>query len=272
MFAARNAPAKPTKSVLLFDPMNPNTETQLTPAPAGQLEPLPASSPLQILEAAVKAGITGENVAVVKELLAMRREEMNLENKRSFNRAFFLLKQKIATMDFYADKVAKTKSGEVAYRYCSESEIAEKLEPVLAEYGFALMFGQRRDADMVIVEITLIHRDGHEEKREYAVRTGAVNAMKDATAADAGSTTSAWRHLMIKLFGLKSRISETDDAANAGEKIGPEHIATLKEMVAKVGKGEAAFLKFARVDSFQDIRSADYDHLFRELQARIDAL
>lgn len=228
----------------------------------------PATSTIQLLEAAVRGGITSENVAVVKEIIAMRREELTFQNKVAFNRAFFRLKQEISTMDFYADKQALTKSGDVAYEYCSERELAEKLEPVLFKYGFAMMFGQRTDADRIIAEITLVHEEGHEEKREYAVRTGSTNAMKDATAADTGSTTSAWRHLVIKLFGLKSRIKQQDgrtDARLMGEKITPDRVQYLREQVQETGSNEQRFLELAGVQKFEDITTGSYDVLVRAL-------
>jgi len=248
-------------------------DTQLSLASDGPLavQPIAQPSSMQILEKAISGGITSENVAVVKELLAMRREEMAFENKSSFNRAFFRLKTEIAKMEFYADKEALTKTGGVAYTYCSETELASKLEPVLFKYGFAMMFGQRQDGDRVIVEVTLVHEDGHEEKREYSVRTGSTNAMKDATAADTGATTSAWRHLVIKLFGLKSRIRAEDNARNEGEPITFEQAETLREMVKETRSDESAFLKFAQASKYEEIGSLKYDMLFRALDKKRSA-
>lgn len=226
--------------------------------------PAPTSA-LQILEAAVRGGITGENVAVVKEILAMRREEMAFQNKKSFNVAFFELKKELAGMDFYADKEAKN-DGQVMYRFCSEAELSAKLEPVLFKHGFAMMFGQRQENDRVVAEVTLIHNGGHEEKREYAVRLGATNRMKDATQADAGSTTSAWRNLVIKLFGIKSRISDNADARNEGDKISHDKVAWLKEQVAEVGYNEASFLKLAGCAGFEEITDGKYPVLCNAIE------
>jgi len=251
--------------------MNKESQLPMDSAEIQTLATVPPSQPssMMILEKAISGGITSENVAVVKELLAMRRDEMAFENKSSFNRAFFRLKTEISKMEFYADKEALTKSGGVAYSYCSETELATKLEPVLFKYGFAMMFGQRQEGDRVIVEVTLVHEDGHEEKREYSVRTGSTNAMKDATAADTGSTTSAWRHLVIKLFGLKSRIREEDNARNVGEPINFEQAETLRDLVKETNSDEAAFLKFAQAASYEQIGSLDYDRLFNALQKKL---
>lgn len=231
-------------------------------------EPSAPTSALQILEAAVRGGITGENVAVVKEILAMRREELAFQNKKSFNSAFFDLKKEIAGMDFYADKAAKDYDGNVMYHFCSEAELSAKLEPVLFKHGFAMMFGQRQENERVVAEVTLIHQDGHEEKREYAVRLGATNKMKDATQADAGSTTSAWRNLVIKLFGLKSRISDNQDARNEGGFITAEKALYLEQTVKEVRFPTDAFFRLAGCTTYAQITDGKYSVLFNALEEK----
>jgi hypothetical protein len=241
-----------------------NANTELLPAvqtPQDVARPAPTS--LDILDAAVRGGITSENVAVVKEIIAMRREEVALESKSKFNRSFFELKQEISGMDFYADKAAKTDGGAIAYRYCSEKELAAGLEPVLFRHGFAMLFGQRDEGERTVAIITLIHKDGHEETREYSVRSGATNRMKDATAADTGATTSAWRHLVIKMFGLKSRIREEDDARNLGDggKITAAQAEELERRVHETNSNLPAFLKLAKANNFAEIPAIQYDIL-----------
>jgi len=239
--------------------------------PGGVLtEPVTMKQPtsLDILDAAVRGGVTSENVAVVREIIAMRREEVAAQNKTDFNRDFFALKMEISRMDFYADKVAKTDSGVVVYSYCSESEIAGKLEPVLFKHGFSMLFSQRQEADKVIAVITLIHKGGHEFPGEYAVRSGGTNRMKDATAADTGATTSAWRHLMIKMFGLKSRIQDSNDPRNLGGKITPEQAEELERRVVESNSSKEAFLKLAGAPSFSEIHEMKYDLLDQFLRMK----
>ena len=245
------------------------TETRLATLPSE----LPARQPcsLDILDAAVRGGVTSENVAVVKEIIALRREEVAHEAKSKFNRAFFELRQEISRMDFYADKAHMTEFGAVAYRYCSEKELASGLDPVLFKHGFAMLFGQRDEAERTVAIITLIHKDGHEETREYSVRAGATNRMKDATAADTGATTSAWRHLVIKMFGLKSRIQEDADPRNLGEinkKITSEQADELERRVKETNSNVPAFLKLAGAAKFAEIPAGNYQMLDRMLKTK----
>lgn len=226
-----------------------------------------APTSLDILDAAVRGGVTSENVAVVKEIIAMRREEISLENKSKFNRAFFELRQEISTMDFYADKAAKTDSGAVAYTYCSEKELSSKLDPVLFKHGFAMLFGQRDEGAKTVAIITLIHKDGHEESREYAVHSGGTNRMKDATAADTGATTSAWRHLVIKMFGIKSRIQESADPRNEGSLITVQQADDLKHR-AEMLNCVPVILEMAGAKSFREILSGRYPVLVNAIEIK----
>jgi hypothetical protein len=218
-----------------------------------QLTPQPQLSTLSLIGRIVESGITTENVTVIERMIALRREETVAENKSAFNRALFALKREIAAMEFYADKQGTNKAGAVIYTYCSESEISAKLEPVLFKHGFTMMFSQSREQGSVTIEINLIHESGHEVKSNYSVRVGQSNQLKDDTAVDSGSTTSAWRHLVIKMFGLKSRIREEGDARNIGAFISQEKAFELAERVIACGADAVKFLAFAQAESFEKI-------------------
>ena len=247
-----------------------NSNLELTPAQPMEVAPRPTPTTIDLLEAAVRGGITGENVAVVQAIIAMKREEVAHEAKSKANRAFFELRQDIGKMDFYADKAAMN-NGKVAYRYCSENELSAGLEPVLFKHGFSMLFSQRCEDGKIVAVVTLIHKEGHEVTGEFAVRSGNTNAMKDATAADTGATTSAWRHLVIKMFGLKSRICESDDARNLGDlskKVSPEVAFELERRVKEINASVPNFLKFAGATSFADIPAVNYDVLDRMIAAK----
>jgi hypothetical protein len=243
----------------------------LAESPA-ELAARPIATPINILEAAVRGGVTAENVAVVKELVQMCRDQRAEEAKVAFAKAFFQLRKNMP--EIHADKEAKTRSGETAYTYCSESEIARMLEPHLMSYGFAMLFGQSEHDGRITVNVTLMHESGHQEVREFTVRAGSPNAMKDAASCDAGGATTAWRHLMIKMFGLKSRIAENQgkfDASIEGEKISPDRVQYLREQIHETGSDEAKFLKLAGVAKIEDITAGSYDVLVRALAAKARA-
>lgn len=235
-------------------------------------------SSLEVLDAAVRNGLNKDNVEVVERIMAMRREEAKEMAQAAFAKAFFQLRKEIAGLEIYADKTVKTSKGDVVCTYCSEQELSNVLDPVLMRHGFSMMFGQRQEDGRVVAIVTLMHEGGHMVPNEYSVRSGATNAMKDATAADAGATTTAWRHLVIKLFGLKSRIKDTDDPRNLGEHITAEQALELSDRVNSTGSDERAFLRYAGVKiadneipvdaHYKQIMSSRYSDLDQSLRRK----
>jgi len=225
---------------------------------------------VNILEAAVKGGITQENVVVAKELIQLIREERAEQAKQAFAKALFQLRKSMP--EIYIDKEALTKDGKVAYRYVSEEEITKKLDPHLMAYGFTTLFGQREADGRVTVELTLMHEGGHQEVREFTVRSGSTNAMKDATAADSGAATTAWRHLVMKLFGLKSRFTNQPDAQIVGEKITEDQALWLRDAIKQTKSDEKAFLAWMGAATYEEIGAADYERGFKSLNKKLAGL
>lgn len=245
----------------------PTEQLALSPELAPVESKASSLTPINILEAAVRGGVTKENVDVVKELVQMCRDQRAEEAKAAFAQAYFQMRKNMPPI--HADKEAKDRAGNVVYVYCSEEEIAKMLEPHLLAYGFAMMFGQSENNGRITVTVTLIHEQGHQENREYTVRAGTPNAMKDGAMCDAGGATTAWRQLMIKWFGLKSRIQENQDARNEGEKISPEKVQYLVEQVRELGgTAEANLLEVAGVASFKDVGEQVYPVLIRLIEGR----
>ncbi len=75
---------------------------------------------------------------------------------------------------------------------------------------------------------------------------------------------------MIKMFGLKSRISEAQDVRNLGKKIGRDEVTVLKETIADLGgpQCEAMVLKLGGVQQVEDIAESQYDVIMRALEMR----
>ncbi len=243
-----------------------STQLALSPELAVMAKPdaPPAPSALAILQTAIAGGISKENVEVVKELLQMARDQRADEAKAAFAKAFFQLRKNMPPL--YADKEARTKSGEVAYTYCSETEISKMLDPHLMSYGFAMLFGQSENNGRITVNVTLMHEQGHSETREYTVRAGTPNAIKDAAMCDTGGATTAWRHLMTKWFGLKSRIQD-QDARNEGEKIARDKVQHLEEVCGEFGgKLREALLEAGGVNKFEDVGENIYPVLTRLIE------
>ena len=230
----------------------------------------PSPSVINILEAAVKGGLTADNVVVAKELIQLIREEKAEGAKTAFAKALFQLRKNMP--EIYIDKEATNNAGKVAYRYCSEEEISKKMEPHLMAYGFTTLFSQKESDGRVTAELTLIHEEGHETHHEFTVRAGATNAMKDATAADSGASTTAWRQLMMKLFGLKSHLSNRPDAQIVGERITEDQALWLRDAIKQTHSDEVAFLAWMGAKTYEEIGASDYERGYKSLNKKLAGL
>lgn len=225
----------------------------------------PSMSPLAILEAAVRGGITKDSVAVVKELAAMCREQRAEDAKAEFARAFFEMKKQMPTI--YADKEVKTKNGTVAFEYCSPQEIQDAIDPILKKNGFCTMTGQTKDANgCVTATVTLFHQGGHSETRSFTVRAGSGNSLMNETQCDAGATTSAERHLLVKMLGLRTRVATSDDARVLGSPITSEQVSELKDLVKGYTLQMDKFLKWMAVGSIEEIPAAKFNRAKGQLE------
>jgi len=225
---------------------------------------IPPLSPLALLDKAMERGITAENVGVMRDLMQMVREQRADEAKAAFAKALFQLRKNMP--EIYVDKAAKNAKGEVAYRYCSEEEITSKLDPHLIAYGFTTLFSQAQVDGKVAVTVTLMHEAGHSTEHHFTVRPGATNAMKDASSADSGAATTALRHLLMKLFGLKSHmVNAPADAKIEGEFISDDKIAYLEEQIKETGFNREKFFQLAGCSTLDRVTEGKYDVLVNAL-------
>ena len=241
-----------------------NELTKVEQMPVARREP----SPAEILQAVCDRGITPETVAVVKELSAMCKEAKQDEAKAEFAKAFFQLR-KVAP-NIYADKEVRTDKDKVAFSYVSPEELNRVVEPLLLAHGFTTMCGQEMRQDGKVTAIlTLFHEAGHSETREFTVRVSAGNAVMNNTKCDEAATTSALRHLMIKMLGLKTRINANDDARLDGGTITAEQAASLRARVRITNTDESRFLKFAgNVYNYEEIPAGKYGILDENLRKK----
>lgn len=231
---------------------------ELVKVESGDITPAPGFDPGLALKVMIDKGITAENVSAVKELAGLYEHMQDRKAQQDFAKALFRVRK--STFSIEADKAVKDREGKVTFTYASEREIMDKLDPILLQHGFTTLSGQTEEGGKITISITLIHEAGHQESRSYTVRTLQSNSMLDPAKADAGAATLAWRHLVIKMFGLKSHIVESDDARLEGEKITPEQAEELERRVNLLNLNVSAFLKLAGAATFSEIRSEKYNN------------
>jgi hypothetical protein len=92
----------------------------------------------------------------------------------------------------------------------------------------------------------------------------------NATKCDEAATTSALRHLMIKMIGLKTRCRMDDDPRVEGDAdpITPAQAEDLRRRVRETASNEPAFLKFAGAPTYEMITKGNYGRLDENLRRK----
>lgn len=234
-------------------------DTQLA-LPERQLPANPEPSVAQILSAAVQGGVTAENVAVVKELLAMQKEIREDESKRAFARDFVALQAAIPAME--KSKEVKNKDGSHRFAYAPFEEIMDAVKPLAQEHNFGITFDTETVERSITVHCILIHSSGHEKRNKQTVRIGSGPPGSSEAQADGAATSYAKRFALCAALNITI---ETDrEEARGGDAITEEEAAELEKGVTETGIAPVKFLKWLGVvpkdapEDTTDVWPADY--------------
>lgn len=254
----------------------PSHELSLAPANergTGQIverkDQAPALDVAAVLKAAVQGGVTAENVAVVKELVALQERMQAKEAEKAFARAFNALQAEMPAVQ--AVKPVKNNDGSLRYRFAPYEDIMEQVRPFLLKHGFTLSFSMTAADGRITQSCRLTHIDGHSQTNSSSVRIGKGPPGSSETQGDGAASTYAKRFALCDCLNIvieKDSDGTPTDARDLGAPIGQDKIQYLRESLAEAGGSEEGLLKLAGVAKFEDIGEAVYPVLVRALEAR----
>ncbi len=196
--------------------------------------------------------------AAIKELVQLQNAQEDRFANRQWIDAFIEVRKLCKTIQ--AEKAVELQ-GRIAWHYAPLPDLLDAIEPICDKHGIAISFDSRRDGNLIIGVCIAYHRSGHSERREFAIREGQTMGK----IADVGGVTTAQRHALKLMFGLKERHMEDGDARLLGDFISSDESAALAARVAATGRDSVKFLKFAGAPSFETIRRGRYDDCDRLL-------
>lgn len=211
------------------------------------------------------------DVAKMEKLLEMRERQQAINAKEAFNRAFVAAKKRIKPL-------ARNKRNQQTNSNYSDLEaIADAIDPILADHGFAPTFGtadSKRDGYYKIV-CDLLHEDGHEKRYEADIPEDATGikgtANKTATHAFGSSTTYGRRYLKLMIFDIATHDDDGNRASQrkADETVGPEQMTVLDDLLTRTGSDRAKFYAYAKVEGMADITMKQFPALVKVLERKL---
>jgi len=221
----------------------------------------PAPTVAHMLQSAIERGTSADDLG---KLCALYERMEAINASKQFAQAFTALQNELPAVQ--ATKPVPAKDGSVKYRYAPYSDIMRQVQPMLTKHGFSIRFSSTTDEQRVTMACTLMHIGGHSVTNEFTVRIGQGPPGSSESQADGSAASYAQRGALCDALNIIVRTD--DDARLEGGRITPEQAASLRDRVRATASNEAAFLKFAGSETFENISAIKYAMLDQNLRRK----
>lgn len=210
----------------------------------------------------------GFDIDKLERLIALKERTDDQTRKNLYAAAMAALQAELPQID----KRGKIMKGEgtnatVRSTYARIEDLDAQIRPYLAKHGFCFSYDTRpadKPSEIRIIG-TMTHSAGHSELKQIdmPIETGAMSDQQKR-----GSTLSHGIRAILRMFLNLVMRGEDNDAAGNPELITAKDLATVKELLAKVGGDEAKVLLWLKVEKFEDIQRRDVPKALSFLRAK----
>jgi hypothetical protein len=228
-----------------------------------KIEPQPravaAVTPMDMLNRAVE---TGAGLEMVEKLMSLQERWETGQARKAFDRAIAAAKAKITP-------IQRNAKGHNDKRYADFAAIAKVVDPILSEHGLSYRF-RTAQGDRISVTCILSHEDGHSEETTL---TGPADTSgsKNAIQAIGSTLTYLQRYSLVQMLGLAAAADDDGKAGGNVETVTQKQADDLTDLIEAHGKNRAQFLKWAKVERFEDIPAAAYDACVKAIEYKAPA-
>jgi hypothetical protein len=201
--------------------MKQGTQTELVVAEKLPSPTAPMISGVNIEAILNKAIDSKAAVEVVKELLAMWREDQADRAKAMFDEALSAFQSECPVVQ--KEKVVKTNTGQKAYSYAPIEAIEIQIRPILRKFGFSHSFDTdtASQAGWVIAKCIVTHSAGHSRTSTGKFPLGSKTNIMSDTQVYAAALTFANRRALCNAYGLVLAGEDLDGQTGKLKPVGP---------------------------------------------------
>jgi hypothetical protein len=230
-----------------------------------KIEPQPepravaAVTPMDMLNRAVESGA---GLEMVEKLMSLQERWETGQARKAFDRAIAAAKAKITP-------IQRNAKGHNDKRYADFAAIAKVVDPILSEHGLSYRF-RTAQSDRISVTCILSHEDGHSEETTL---TGPADTSgsKNAIQAIGSTLTYLQRYSLVQMLGLAAAADDDGKAGGNVETVTQKQADDLSDLIELHGKNRAQFLKWAKVERFEDIPATAYDACVKAIEYKAPA-
>lgn len=219
--------------------------------------------PSQLLSQAIEKGL---GIETLERLMALQERWQANTAKAEFFEA-------LAQFQSLVPDILKKKKAYEAM-YAPLGDIDKVIKTPMRECGLSKRWEQQQDADGKLTMTCIItHSAGHSERTSIGPvdpgsleKTKAMNTIQQRGAV----ITYLQRYTLIGALGLTTADADIDGRVNTGEVvlISDKQVADLNALIQEVSADKVRFLKWAQVETLEDIRASEYGRCVKMLEAK----
>lgn len=213
---------------------------------------------LQNALASIQQGeITTQHTEVLGKMMDLFERDEKRRAEKEFNVAFVAFQQALPRIN--VTKAVTKGNGQVLYRFAPLEDIEEIVKPIALANGFTYSFTEgEQQPDRITKVFTIFHVGGHSKSNAFTVRRSAPPNTTDSQA-DGSTHSYAKRGAFCDGWGIV--VDHDDDARMIGKPIGKALAEDLQARVKATNSDEVAFLKYAGVKCWDDMKPQLTDYM-----------
>lgn len=232
-----------------------------------QAETLPVVQGDMTPEALISQAIqSGASVAIMKQMMDMRRELNEEASKKAFFRDWAELQKAL-------EPIKKTDSAHHG-KYAKFDKMQKYFDPVIHAHGFAYDFDQAHQETGSTYTCIVRHKEGFEKRNSIYLKNTKVLQGGGNDAQNSGSLISYGNRYAFKAaFAITETDEDTDgvDAPHSSAVITDDEVANIQAVIDEIkGFNKDGFLKTYEVESYAEIPAPRYKEIMRALIRRRD--
>lgn len=233
--------------------------------PQGAVSNLPALSETAAVLGMIERAARDPSVDMSKmmQLMSWRKEMVEEQRRAAFDEAIAKAKSEIKP-------VVRNATGHNSKKYADFAAISAAVDPVLGRNGLSYRF-ETNQSDKAITTTCILFGHGHSIPAATLTAPADMTGNKNAIQAIGSTLTYLQRYSLMQALGLAA--ANDDDGKSGGnvETVTQKQADDLSDLIEANGKNRAQFLKWAKVERFEDIPATAYDACVKAIEYKAPA-
>jgi hypothetical protein len=230
-------------------------------------QPLQAITPMEMLNIAVQQGADIDKMKQLMEL--SERWEANQARKAFVAAMAEFKKNPPEVLKNKHVEFTNSKGGVTKYDHATLADVCVAAIKGLADHGISHRWDVAQSEGRIKVTCILTHEAGHSESvslHSEADTSGSKNTIQ----AMGSAITYLQRYTLLSATGLAAKDLDDDGRATGKqpETVSEEQIANIKALMTEVNANQNAFMRWAKINSLDQILSCNYVHVIKALEEK----